>query len=91
VTCLRRGEIFKHEFVTNLLPSPPVKLSARVLCLVFVTYGVFIFRYVQSLLLGYRYFLFYCFILLFYFIKYEMLSQAYYAIFTHSPCCDAER
>jgi len=25
VTCLRRGEIFKHEFVANLLLSLPVK------------------------------------------------------------------
>ena len=24
-TCLRRGGIFKHEFVANLLPSPLVK------------------------------------------------------------------
>ena len=24
-TCLRRGGIFKHEFVVNLLPSPSVK------------------------------------------------------------------
>ena len=24
-TCLRRDGIFKHEFVANLLPSPPVK------------------------------------------------------------------
>jgi len=45
-TCLRRGAILKHEFVANLLPSPPVKKSlkigsylvklwARVWCLVF--------------------------------------------------------
>ena len=25
MTCLRRGEIFKHEFVANLLLSLPVK------------------------------------------------------------------
>ena len=25
VTCLRRGEIFKHEFVANLLRSPSVE------------------------------------------------------------------
>jgi len=25
VTCLRRGGIFKHKFVANLLPSPSVK------------------------------------------------------------------
>jgi len=25
VTCLRRSEIFKHEFVANLLASPSVK------------------------------------------------------------------
>ena len=24
-TCLKRGGIFKHEFVSNLVPSPPVK------------------------------------------------------------------
>ena len=24
-TCLKRGGIFKHEFVANLVPSPPVK------------------------------------------------------------------
>ena len=24
-TCLRRDGIFKHEFIANLLPSPPVK------------------------------------------------------------------
>ena len=25
MTCLRRGRIFKHDFVANLLPSPTVK------------------------------------------------------------------
>jgi len=48
-TCLKRGGIFKHEFVANLLPSRLVKNSEnrmivklwpRVWCLVFLTHGV---------------------------------------------------
>ena len=49
-TCLKRGGIFKHEFVANLLPSrlvkkfwkwdKLVKLWPRVWCLVFLTHGV---------------------------------------------------
>jgi len=48
-TCLKRGGIFKHEFVANLLPSRLVKnfenriivkLWPRVGCLVFLTHGV---------------------------------------------------
>ena len=45
-TCLKRGEIFKHELVANLLPSPLVKkncenriivneVMAKSLCIVF--------------------------------------------------------
>ena len=52
-TCLRRGRIFKQEFVANLLQRPLVKkfenrvivreLWPRVWCLVFLTHGVYIF------------------------------------------------
>ena len=49
-TCLKRGGIFKHEFVANLLPSPPVKkiwksdnsgeVMAKSLVSCFLTHGV---------------------------------------------------
>jgi len=49
-TCLKRGGIFKHEFVANLLPSPLVKkfknriivgkLMAKSLVSCFLTHGV---------------------------------------------------
>jgi len=29
-TCLKRGGIFKHEFVANLLPSPLVKKISKI-------------------------------------------------------------
>ena len=55
-TCLKRGGIFKHEFVANLLPSRLVKtfenriivsevMAKSLWCLVFLTHGVVHFSY----------------------------------------------
>ena len=58
-TCLKRGGIFKHEFVANLLPSLLVKkienriivgevMATSLVSCFFLTHGVYSFTYSHS-------------------------------------------